>query len=136
MSFSIDEYKEITNKEDIYKIVHGFMFMKSNKSLNDTLDRFSQKKGQSSDYIIINFKNDLSQYDDPKNKVAENQVLLSADEPAVDEACEAILSFSDFFDYIEKSVSTMLSTYPEKYNKAEIKRSLDIFKESLGIHIE
>ena len=132
MNFNIDEYKEITNKEDIYKIIHGFIFAHTNEGLKNTLNKFSQKRGQSSEYVVVSFGSELSPYENPENRVSENHVLLSADEPAVDEACEAIINFSDFSEFIERAIYGMLKNYSERYNESEIRKALDEFKEALN----
>ena len=128
-----DNYRILTNKDEIQELTTGFIFFQSNKGLLETLKNFSEKRGSSIEFVGFLFKNEMDKFGQAYENLADDQVLLSADYPAASEDCEAYLNFDEFYQYFESGFDSLVKEYPDRYNEPEIRKALKALRESLGI---
>lgn len=133
MKYQENNYIVLSDKNEIRSLINGFIFISSNEALKKSLINFSNKKGAFTSYIGFNFYDELDDYDKVGRAINKDTILFTAESPAVEESCEAYLSFDEFYRYLEDGINQMIINYPEKYNTLEIRDSLKGVKKSFGI---
>jgi len=129
-----DDYKILTDKNEIQELTTNFIFLQSNKRLLDILHNyFSERKGFSTEFLGFMFKNELEEFDQSYENMTDNQVLLSADYPAAVEDCEAYLNFDEFYQYFEDGFNKLVNEFPDRYNELEVRQALEKVKEALRV---
>lgn len=127
------EIKVLTNRQEIEELAYGFMWIMSNKRMQEALKAFASKIGYSQEYTGFHFKDSLDECDEAYDKLDDKHILFSIDYPAADEDCEAYLSFEEFYEYIETAINKVLEDGYEEYDEDEIRRLLKEVKIGLGI---
>lgn len=133
MIYTEKKYKALNDKKEVQELIRGFIFAQSNESFLETLENFSIKKGSGIEFMSFIFIDEIDESFSVYGTLEENQVLLTADYPAANEDCEACLSFTDFYQYLENGFNKLTEEFPDRYNEENIRKALKKLKEVLEI---
>lgn len=137
--------KIVTDANKIRKLMDQSFAFTSEDSLEDKLNSLAKKEGIGLEYVEILFNNELDEEYQCYGELGDDKILFALYSPAVAEDCEAYLTFSQFYEYLENAVSnTLKGTYfgyniekrcteRRKYNKDKIINLLEKVKKGLGL---
>ena len=137
----MEKWKLITDKKEIEQLVDNFIGYLPNNQLIRNLTHLS--KGNECRYHChsFSFKKDFHECEQYmlQQPMTERTILVSASYPAVEEDCEAYVSFEEFYEYLEKSIhKALIRGYlkpegREPYDKSEIHKLLKKCKVVFGL---
>ncbi|MHC5218559.1 ribonuclease toxin immunity protein CdiI [Enterococcus sp. LJL128] len=125
--------KLITEKKLIDDLMKSYFFVVRNYYFKEALRKFSEKQGFGVGYASILFLDDLDEEDFEimTQNLDGEHILLDMESPQVDEDCEAYISFTELYNYLDNRVKEVIDEQPEEREELldllkEVKRGLNL----------
>ncbi len=110
-----DEYRLMTDKEEIKKHARLYLTYIRDSNLVRAMEEFSNLEGFGEEFIGVLFKKNFDASMPEYFVIKDNEVFVSLDEPAVKENVGGYLAFEDFYEVLKEQVDKVAPKHPEKW---------------------